>query len=69
MTQAIVSNLPISELESARKTYKFLAALEGRKIRIRYRGPRRKSLSGRTSYAGQLTCLKEDACAFSVYFE
>lgn len=68
MIQSIVSNLPISCLESARETYKALAALQGRKIRIRYRGPRRKNSTGRTSYAGKLTCLKKDARAFSVYF-
>ncbi len=58
--RAVASNLPISELESARKTYKFLAALEGKKIRIRYRGPRYDSMA--------LTCLKRHARAFSIYF-
>ena len=66
--QSVASNLPIAELETSRKHYKFLAELSGRKIRIRYRGPRRKESSGRTSYAGQLTCLKQDAKTFSVYF-
>ena len=64
MTQnvvAVASNLPIAELETARKHYKFLAALRGKKMRIRYRGPRYDAM--------RLTCLKRDARAFSVYFD
>jgi hypothetical protein len=64
MTQnvvAVASNLPITELETARRHYKFLAALQGKKMRIRYRGPRYDSM--------RLTCLKRNARAFSVYFD
>lgn len=57
---AVASNLPIAELETARKHYKFLAALKGQKVRIRFRGPRYDMM--------RLTCLKKDARAFSVYF-
>lgn len=66
--QAVVSNLPITELEPARQYYKFMANLQNKKVRVRYRGPRRKSHSGRISFAGQMTCLKQDAKTFSVYF-
>ena len=58
---AVASNLPIAHLETARKHYKFTAALQGKKMRIRYRGPRYDSM--------RLTCLKKDARAFSVYFD
>ena len=40
MTVAIVSNLPIQELEKARAQYKLIAKLVDKKLRIRYRGPR-----------------------------
>jgi hypothetical protein len=58
---AVASNLPIAELEKARKEFKVLAVLSGKKMRIRYRGPRYDSM--------RLTCLKKDARAFSVYFD
>ena len=54
---------PIETLEVVRALYKS----GGVKIRIRFRGPRRKSRSGRTSFVGQLTCLKQDAHSFAVY--
>ena len=65
---AVASNLPIADLETVREHYKVLAILSGKKVSVRFRGPRRKAPSGRTSFAGQLTCLKQDARAFSVYF-
>ena len=37
------------------------------KIRVRYRGPRRKSAKGGISYSGRLSCLKKDAVSFTVY--
>jgi len=61
MTVAIVSNLPIQELEKARAQYKLIAKLVDKKLRIRYRGPRYDTM--------RLHCLKRNARAFSVYFE
>lgn len=66
--QSVVANLPIAELETARKQYKILAALQGKRAVVRYRGPRRKAISGRVSFLGQLTCLKQDAKTFSIYY-
>jgi hypothetical protein len=34
---------------------------------VKYRGPRRKTAWGLTSYAGQSNCLKEDATSFAIY--
>lgn len=65
---AVVSNLPIAELETARLEHKFLAALVNKRVVVRYRGPRRKGRSGRTSFEGQFTCLKQDARTFSIYY-
>lgn len=61
MTRAIVSNLPISELEHARTMYALWARLQSRRMRIRYRGPR--------SGADRSYCLKANARAFSIYFD
>jgi hypothetical protein len=61
MVRAIVSNLPISELETARPVYAGLAKLQGKTLRIRFRGPRYD--------AQRLYCLKRNARAFSVYFD
>jgi hypothetical protein len=58
--KSIVSNLPISMLETISKEYKILAILSGKKMRIRYRGPRFDSM--------RLHTLKRDAVRFSVYF-
>lgn len=58
---AVANNLPIADLESVRKQYKILAALQGKRMRIRFRGPRYDAM--------RLTCLKKDARAFSVYFD
>ena len=57
---SIVSNLPISQLDVVRKQYKQEAKLVGKKVRIRYRGPRFDWM--------KLTTLKKDAVGFSVYF-
>lgn len=59
MTQAVASNLPIAELESARAVFKTFAQLQGKKMRIRFRGPRRDTM--------RLYCLKKDAVRFSIY--
>lgn len=61
MTVAIASNLPIERLEELRPVYKTLALLWGKRLRIRFRGPRHDLM--------RLTCLKRDAVRFSVYFE
>jgi hypothetical protein len=54
---------PIDTLEMVRAHYKS----KGIKIQVRYRGPRRKSASGRISPAGRMICLKQDAHSFAVY--
>ena len=61
MTVAIVSNLPIAELETVRPVFKTLALLQGKRMRVRYRGPRRDTM--------RLYCLKRDAVRFSIYFD
>lgn len=53
-------NIPISQLEAVRSEYKFLAELVGRKLRIRFRGPRYDMM--------RLHTLKRHAHSFSVYF-
>lgn len=60
MTVAIASNFPIQDLEKVRSQYKIIAKQAGKKVRIRYRGPRYDMM--------RLTCLKKDAVRFSVYF-
>jgi len=65
---AVVSNLPIAELEKTRAEHKLFAILCGKRVVVRYRGPRRKGRSGLTSFAGQFTCLKQDAKTFSIYY-
>ena len=61
MTIAIVSNISIEKLEQVRTIYRALAKAEGKKMRIRFRGPRYDSM--------RLYCLKRNARAFSVYFD
>ena len=61
MTVAIVSNVPIEKLEELRPKYKLLAKIAGKRLRIRFRGPRRDTM--------RLYCLKRNARAFSVYFD
>lgn len=60
MPASIASNFPIEELEQVRAQYKIIAKAAGKKLRIRYRGPRYD--------LHRLYCLKKDARAFSVYF-
>jgi hypothetical protein len=61
MTVAIVSNIPIEKLEAVRPKYKLLAKIAGKRMRVRFRGPRYDSM--------RLYCLKRNARAFSVYFD
>jgi hypothetical protein len=61
MSVAIVSNLPIAELENAREVYRVFAKLQSKRMRIRYRGPRYDAM--------RQTTLKKDARAFSIYFD
>ena len=61
MSRAIVSNLPIAELEIVRPVFKTFAKLQGKRMRVRFRGPRRDVM--------RLYCLKKDARAFSIYFD
>ena len=61
MSRAIVSNLPIEQLEATRSKFNIQAKLQGKRLRIRFRGPRRDTM--------RLYCLKKDAVRFSVYFD
>ena len=61
MIQAIASNLPIEQLEALRPVFKTFALVQGKRLRIRFRGPRRDTM--------RLYCLKKDAVRFSVYFD
>jgi hypothetical protein len=61
MITAILSNIPIEKLEEVRPIYRALARAEGKKMRIRFRGPRYDAM--------RLHCLKRNARAFSVYFD
>lgn len=58
--QYIASNLPMDRLEVLREYYRRIAKLHGRKLRIRFRGPR---FDFSKAY-----CLKENARYFAVYF-
>ena len=59
MTVAIASNLPIEQLEELRPKLKTFAKLQGKTLRIRFRGPRRDIM--------RLYTLKRDAVRFSAY--
>jgi len=61
MTRAIASNLPIEQLEATRAVFKTFAKVQGKRLRIRFRGPRRDTM--------RLYCLKKDAIRFSVYID
>jgi len=61
MTRAIVSNLPIAELETVRPIFQTFAKLQSKRMRVRFRGPRRDTM--------RLYCLKRDAVRFSIYFD
>lgn len=59
-TICYAKNIPIGQLEAVRNEYKFLAGLVGRKLSIRFRGPRYDGM--------RLYTLKRHAHSFSVYF-
>jgi hypothetical protein len=61
MTRAIASNLPIEQLEELRPMFKTFAKVQGKRLRIRFRGPRRDTM--------RLYCLKRNAVRFSVYID
>ena len=61
MTVAIISNIPIDKLEEVRPIYQALARADGKKMRVRFRGPRYDCM--------RLYCLKRNARAFSIYFD
>ena len=61
MTVAIASNLPINQLEAMRPMFKTFAKVQGKRLRIRFRGTRRDTM--------RLYCLKKDAVRFSVYVD
>ena len=60
-TVAIASNLPIEQLEALRPMFKTFALVQGKRLRIRFRGPRRDTM--------RLYTLKRDAVRFSVYID
>ena len=61
MSRAIVSNLPIDQLDAVRPIFKTFAKLQSKRMRVLFRGPRRDVM--------RLYCLKKDARAFSIYFD
>ena len=61
MIRAIASNLPIEQLEELRPMFKTFALVQGKRLRIRFRGPRRDTM--------RLYTLKRDAVRFSVYID
>ena len=55
--------IPIEYLDITRKILK----ANGYTCRVRYRGPRNKSIDGRHKYTRQSSCLKRNATTFTVY--
>ena len=60
MSRAIVSNLPIEQLEATRSKFNIQAKLQGKRLRIRFFSPDIKY---------RVYCSKKDAVSFSVYFD
>lgn len=58
--QSLVKNIPIGALAQARQAMRVIQQLAGRKMHVRYRGPRHDYTAA--------TCLKQHACSFSVYW-
>lgn len=58
---ALLKDLPIQVLDLVRRTIRRVELLTGRKLRVIYRGPRRR-------YCHQSSTWKQDAERFAVYF-
>lgn len=58
---SILKDLPIQVLDLAKRTMRRVELLTGRKLRVIYRGPRRR-------YCHQSCTWKQDAERFAVYF-
>lgn len=56
---SVVKNVPIGEVDFIRNLIK--SACPGRKVRVRYRGPRHDFM--------KLTCLKRNAHSASIYID
>ena len=61
MPRYYIKDIPIADLDRLRPYYRTLAQIEGKKLRIRFRGPRYDRM--------RQTCLKKDARTFAVYFD
>jgi hypothetical protein len=61
---AAYKNISIELLPSMREYFKS----QGKKIRVRYRGPRTNSLDHRTRSQRMQDCVKQFANRFSIYF-
>lgn len=59
---ALLTNVPMNQLETVRKLYQ----LAGARIKVRYRGPRAGD-RGRSPFNRRGSCLKDRALTFSVY--
>lgn len=57
---SIAKDIPIGALEQARNMLQPIAKLSGRRLHIRYRGPRHDW--------SRSVCLRQDAMRFAVYF-
>jgi hypothetical protein len=53
--------IPIQYLEQFKRQYK------GRRMHLRWRGPRKHRIGARGRWLAQSVCLREDAVTFSVY--
>ena len=60
MFQYVANHLPMNRLEELRSVYRAMAKEQGKRLRIRFRGPRYDYLAA--------YCRKEHARYFAVYF-
>jgi hypothetical protein len=57
---SIAKDIPMDQLDRARRMMRIIETLTGRKMRVIYRGPRRDH--------GRSWCLRQDARRFAIYF-
>ena len=57
---SIAKDIPMDQLDRARRMMRIIENLSGRRMRVIYRGPRRD--------LGRSWCLRQDARRFAVYF-
>jgi len=57
---SIAKDIPMDQLDQARRMMRIIETLTGRRMRVIYRGPRRDH--------GRSWCLRQDARRFAIYF-